>query len=315
MTSKLILLEKGIIVDGIPISKPFFRLKEQFRNLRGRSLVIGLIGSRGSGKSTGAARIIVMEYLLAKRNVWSNMPVGVDLMVKQPGGSYISKPLQTLPLGKLDLNNLDKVYQHGTIFMDEINQGVAEARRSMKQENLMFSYLLQQIRKRDLDIIWTAQSEMHVEDRLRFQTDIIIKCHDVSLLNKNAGVGEYSKWEIWDYSGLVSGGEGLSKLPASPVIFNKPWWNVFDTTQMQAGEEEEEAEEDKEQTELVNKIANYIMNFDKPKVIKDIVWGAFRIMNQKEQREITKLLIYQHGIVVDSTNRQFMVSEELAGVR
>ena len=77
---RLLILKEGIIIDQRPVRRPFFLLREMYPNLKGRAIVVGFIGPRGSGKSTGAARTLVLEYLLKRRNEWSNMPVAVDLV-------------------------------------------------------------------------------------------------------------------------------------------------------------------------------------------------------------------------------------------
>jgi hypothetical protein len=148
-------------------------------------------------------------------------------------------------LEKIDLVQLDTVFQKGLLVIDEVNMAMADALRSMSNESLMFSNILQQLRKRQLNVIWTAQSEMHVTNRLRFQSDIFIVCQDLSLMDghRNCGRGELSYWKCHDYSGIVVGEgplEGKDKWRPfwEGTVFNKPWWNSFDTHQMQGLDDE-----------------------------------------------------------------------------
>jgi hypothetical protein len=201
--------------------------------LRQRSLIIGFIGARGSGKSVGASRMAIWEYMLHGYDVWSNMDIAFTLNWKgKPVKEYHSKPLDDI-----SLTNLDDIYQNGLLLVDEVNMEFSEARRSMSNKNLMFSYILQQLRKRRMNLIWTAQSEMHCDDRLRFQSDFIIMCKDQSLVvGSKCGVGEISSWRVHDTSGIKTG--ELAKtveemIVAEWYIWNKPWWNSFDTLQLQ----------------------------------------------------------------------------------
>jgi len=209
--------------------RPWFTLSN-YRNLRGRSLVIGFVGPRGSGKSVGGARTVILDYMLKGKTIWSNMEIGFNRIYN---GSSI--PMVSQPLDRLSMEELDIVYSNGIIYVDEVNL-MMEARRSMSQENLMFSYILQQLRKRRLTIIWSAQSEMHCDDRLRFQTDIIISCSDISINNPNCEIGALSAWKAYDFSGIV---KGKSHRNIKDMVFyegvesNKPFWNKYSTWEIQ----------------------------------------------------------------------------------
>jgi len=96
------------------VTKPFSLWK--YRNLRKRSLIIGFIGPRGSGKSVGGNRTVIIDYMLRGKKVWSNMDIGFDLI---SGGNII--PIRSIPLEKLELVELDKVYSDGVIYIDEVN--------------------------------------------------------------------------------------------------------------------------------------------------------------------------------------------------
>lgn len=213
------------------LKPPFATLRTG--RLKQRSLIIGFIGARGSGKSVGASKMAIWEYMLAGYDVWSNMDISFTLNYKgKPIKEYRSKPLDDI-----SLTNLDDIYQNGLLLVDEVNMEFSEARRSMSNKNLMFSYILQQLRKRRMNLIWTAQSEMHCDDRLRFQSDFIILCKDMSLVpEKKCGVGEISYWRVHDTSGIKTG--ELAKTTEDMIIaewyvWNKPWWNSFDTWQLQ----------------------------------------------------------------------------------
>lgn len=302
----------GMVMDGHPLRPPFFSIWNRYPHLKGRSLVIGIIGPRGSGKSTAAARILTLNYLLKRKPVWSNMPVAVDIVTPNNTCDYrIGCELRSKPVpSDMDLGKCE----NGVIFFDEVNQGFADSWRSMTNESLDFAYDTQQIRKGKTDLIWTTQSETFTNPRLRFQTDIIIKCSDLSITKKKVGIGEYSRWEIWDYSGIVTGKLNVAKLPETPVVFNKPWWHVFDTTQKQEKDKKIDVKEEikTQYWDLASDIAEYVKQNEKVRPI--VIWSKWNIWDLAAKRDIMRLLASEFCIIQDTAHRYFKLDEELAGV-
>jgi len=60
------------------------------------------------------------------------------------------------------------------LLIDEI-QTIVDSRRSMKKDNLNFSYFVQQIRKRNIILLCTTQFTRTTDLRLREHTDIVVK--------------------------------------------------------------------------------------------------------------------------------------------
>jgi len=300
------------------IPEPTYRIKRPFsfwkyRNLRNRSIIVGYVGARGSGKSVGAARTVILDYMLRGRKVWSNMEIGFNLISK---GQII--PVKSQPLDKLSLVDLDEVYSNGVIYVDEVNL-LVESRRAMSHENLAFSYVLQQLRKRRLSIIWSAQSENHCEERLRFQTDIFILCEDVSISKPNCDIGAYSRWKAHDFSGIVKG----RTFPNSDenvfyrgTMWNKPWWNTFDTWQLQeagAGKSKEQEEVQSEAKRLADEISDYIKDNEIFKISKNEIWKRWKITNHKTQIQVG-ILLPSYGIFKSEDRRSYIRNEdELVG--
>lgn len=290
--------KKGMFIrDGTNtycVRPPCFSLRN-YRNLKERSLIVGFVGARGSGKSVGATRTVIMDYMLAGKQVWSNMEIGFNL---QKNGQKV--PIVSKPLNKLSLVELDKVYSDGLIYVDEVNL-LAEARRAMSQENLMFSYILQQLRKRRLTIIWSAQSELHCEDRLRFQTDIFIMCEDVSIKKQNCGIGELSLWKAHDFSGVIKGKTPRNSDDAlfyQGVQWNKPWWNTYDTWQLQdikTGVLKEDPLSI-EAHRIASEIAEY-MRDESPIASKRAIWKHFKVTDRSMMMRIGQILSAECGIV------------------
>jgi hypothetical protein len=273
--------------------------------------VIGFVGPRGSGKSVGAARTVILDYMLRSKTVWSNMEIGFNRIYNGNSIPAVSRSLDRLSLGELD-----EVYSKGIIYVDEVNL-MMEARRSMSQGNLMFSYILQQLRKRQLTIIWSAQSEQHCDDRLRFQTDIIISCSDVSITRPNCEIGALSIWKAYDFSGIVKGTTHRSTkdmLFYEGVESNKPFWNTYSTWEIQ--DATTPTKQDKRQAEA-DRIAAEIaegMKAGTPRVSKRELWKSYDILEDRGlQTAVGQILSSKHGIVkegYDSRSLYYVVEDE-----
>ena len=290
--------------------RPWFSFSN-YRNLRGRSLVLGFVGPRGSGKSVGAARTVILEHMLRGKKVWSNMEIGFNLI-----NNGTSRIVKSIPLDRLTMEELDKVYTDGIIYCDEVNL-MMEARRSMSQENLMFSYILQQLRKRRLTIIWSAQSEQHCDDRLRFQSDIIISCADISITNPKCGIGELSKWMAYDFSGIV---KGKSHHNTKDMLFyegvesNKPFWNSYNTWEIQDVKAASKQDEQQEEAELIAAEIATEMKAGLFRIHRRELWKKYDLLDDRSmQVRIGKLLSGRHGIIKENdnpTSRYYVVEDE-----
>lgn len=271
----LIIIDKGNIFT---LKAPLFSL-DKFHKLRNKSLVIGYVGARGAGKSVNAARDVAINHMMRGKKVWSNMDI--EFVFREPGKNEVL--LQTERFSKLKLKDLDEVYTDGCIYVDEINMEMAEARRAMGNENLTTNYIVQQLRKRRLNFIWSAQSEMHVDSRLRWQTDIFIKCIDKSKPN---GPGELTELKCYDYSGVLLGKSPNSQKEAEfakTTILNKPWWNIYNTWQLQGIDDEEETEENeerKEAAEIARQMFEY-MKLEAPRIEPSKLWKMWKIKDHK----------------------------------
>lgn len=285
-----------------------------YRSLRERSCVIGFFGARGSGKSVGATRTVIIDYMLRQKTVWSNMEIAFNYIANGK-----SKVFRSNNLDKLDLINLDQEYFDGLIYIDEVNL-LADSRRSMSNANLMMGYVIQQLRKRQLNVIYSAQSPRHVDRRLyEDQTDIGIVCDDFSMISPKYKLGEWSRWAANDLSGVVTGFIDNNNDPNSSVFYrsrecNKPWWNCYSTWQIQevgAGDSEE-AEEDYEVTEICNAINQMFIENDTDRIPTDVIKGKFKLSSRMSlSRKVNTMLLEAFGIGYDAPRRYLVKHEEL----
>jgi hypothetical protein len=114
------------------VLQPLFR--HQHLN---REVIIGLVGLRGDGKSGSGAVIALLDYLMNEEPVWSNMPIGVRIVIDDETAYKWSKGIlkhggtvtyRSQKLDKEGLLRFDPRYNHGCYFIDEINMEFAEAR-------------------------------------------------------------------------------------------------------------------------------------------------------------------------------------------
>lgn len=267
------------------------------------SLVIGLVGAAGGGKSCGGAGIAIFDYLLAGVPVISNMDISVTVQYKQA-----KKVFQTQPLDRssvMDLKHIQKMYKNCCLFVDEANIEFSESRRAMSNKNLLFNYVIQERRKRSMNVVFTSQHEMWVDDRLRYGTSFFIKASDAAYNNgmpKPGSLGKKSNWKVYDFSGLING-EILSDNDPRFVIYrgefhNRPFWHSYDTYQMQGLEDETEAVGDiviRDGVELsINKqkyaygleLANKIVGMGIERLPTTDLWRLLGVTERSEQTRI-----------------------------
>ncbi len=205
-------------------------------------MVLGFIGSRGSGKTCSAVAVAVCDFLLRGLPVWSNVPIEVKVIYKDAVKYYSSNPLS-----ELDMLDLTTDYGSGCVVYDEINMEAAEATRFSSSANLAFSYALQQIRKRQLTLLWTCQGWNWVDNRLRWQSDYVIACRE-GMFEKNINtpaMGHKSVWRVHDLSG-ISGKFDFDYelkhhfisdfLTSKHLMYLRPWWGAYSTELLQGQE-------------------------------------------------------------------------------
>lgn len=231
------------------------------------SLVFGLIGPRGSGKSVGGAAIAVIDFLLTGKVVWSNMNIELVVAYRSTTDNrVISKLFSSQPLDKaalMDINDFESQFANGLIMIDEVNIEIGDSRRSMANSMVFFDYMLQEIRKRKMNILYQLQSEQWSGGRLRWQTDIYIICRDSSFISgkpSKESIGRFSKWSIHDMSGIITGELKYNPRirdridPYKTITFwNTPFWNTYSTAQLQRHQKFDPTKVDKvlNDTELV----------------------------------------------------------------
>lgn len=230
------LLKRGC--NGEEIIDAMLRLYHRYRNfkvdyLAESELTLGFIGYRGTGKSASIAKVVGEDFLLAGKRAWSNMPINIKVVYKDA-----AKTFSTQELPKLKLLQGDEQFKNGVVVLDEVNMEVAEASRFMSNTNLEFTNQIQQIRKKGLDVIWSAQNWNSIDARLRWQSDFIVLCS----CDRPENRGIISHWRVMDSTGLSGKLDFETELRSHYLMdkivnqgnaYIRPWWFAYETKKLQ----------------------------------------------------------------------------------
>ena len=169
-------------------------------------MIIMYKGRRGAGKTL----TMVKDALSFYDNGWtiySNFDISI------PYKKISNEDIINLP------NN--KGIRDCVLMIDEI-QTIIDSRRSMKSDNLNFSYFIQQIRKRNIILLCTTQFTRTTDLRLREHVDIIVK----PKINLNYPIVEAQYFDI-------TSEEDLGFIESRIIIFNPALvWGLYDTNEI-----------------------------------------------------------------------------------
>lgn len=207
-------------------------------------------GPRGGGKSAAMAYAIYTKYMRKGIPVYSNMPV----RVKEKSG----RVYETMDLDTADMMSLDKKLMNCCIAIDEIGRWV-NARRSTTDNNLVFDYIMQQIRKLRLSVLFSVQQLNWIDVRLRFQTDLEFECQDWYFKNRRVQKGTVILIDVRDLSGKASGTSyyKTGRIWRHMTLHAKPIWNWYNSYQ----------------TQDINEVNPFEFENKKQPMVNDEVWS------------------------------------------
>lgn len=165
-------------------------------------VLVGIIGELGAGK-TLALTYIGFKKMREGRIVYSNYHLKSPYFKKY---NFVESAKQIEDMNK------------GIALMDEFWIWL-DSRESTKQRNKIISGILLKSRKRDIDILYTSQSIMQMDVRVRRVTDFIIK----PVLTHNEKVCTLYYFRAYNfYMGLTH--------PEHVARFYAPYvWKMYDT--------------------------------------------------------------------------------------
>ena len=196
-----------------------------------KSIVAAYVGARGSGKTLGMS-IEAVFYMLAGKTVISNYPVKFSF--QDEDGQV--RHYESIPLDMQALVTFDKSIKDGIILLDEFNLW-CNSRTSGTIANRLLSIIFQMIRKRHLSVYIACQDFRTLDKNIRFQTDIICECFDLSFRYPNLKPGTHISQMITDYSGIVTGralykGDDAfawQRNTKTRILHAYKFWNVYET--------------------------------------------------------------------------------------
>lgn len=125
-------------------------------------------------------------------------------------------------LSNQDIINLPNTNINDCVLLIDEIQTIIDSRRSMKGDNLNFSYFIQQIRKRNIILLCTTQFTRTTDLRLREHVDVIVK---PKMIHKYPVVEAV-------YIDLTSE-EDLGFLETKSIIYNPMiFWDMYDTNEI-----------------------------------------------------------------------------------
>jgi len=183
------------------------------------SLVIGIEGHKGAGKSALAAAL-ALDMGRRGFSIVSNTPLRLPDNI----------PVRTTDRGLdaiLDVC-LDLVGARDTVLLiDEAHVSLA-ASGGVSNLSKLLSAAVGQSRKVRLWVIYTTLSVQWVESRLRAITDLVARVTDAAVLGMTTRRGEMALVQWYDHSGIVTGRVG--GYPMGETLFRvRRVWALFDT--------------------------------------------------------------------------------------
>ena len=191
------------------------------------SRVICYTGPRGSGKSLAMTKS-AMKYMAHRIPCWSNC--GIHFEVSSLGNGRPGGYFESLPFDINAFRAFEQEYTDGVVCIDEVPLW-ADSRRSMSVANILLNKVFTLIRKRNLVVLLTAQSEDWLDNRIKFQIDALVHCYDLSYLNHNFKKGTMIAMTIMDKSGIYRGRPGFTW--QRTLKGAQKYWDCFNSWQEQ----------------------------------------------------------------------------------
>lgn len=125
-------------------------------------LIIGIEGGIGAGKTLVMTYLLLQEYRKCQKRIIANYH------------------LRDIPYRYVEFQEFledalsQRAYRNSAIAIDEAHVWV-DSRTSQKKTNLLFTYLMLQTGKQDVNLYYTTQEFGQVDKRLRQRTDIAIE--------------------------------------------------------------------------------------------------------------------------------------------
>jgi len=190
------------------------------------SLVSGITGPRGSGKSLLLAYLGVMDMKHGRRIV-SNIDIHGPVKRR---GKLVEVKSELLSFDAI--LSLSETLEECVVCIDEINLWFSSM-RAMSNANRIAGNFTQLIRKRNISLNYTTQNFKWVDGMIRWQTDLLVACQDIfhTPYGKEEGIGrgEYIRYITVDRSGYLTGiPYEVSGKYYPGILEARPIWPYYD---------------------------------------------------------------------------------------
>jgi len=173
-------------------------------------MIIGFIGTVGSGKTLGMTRE-GYKYHLKGMKVFANY--GLDFPHEKLTSARFTELIQE-----------NTQLQDCVIMLDELHVWL-DSRNSMKKKNKTITYFILQTRKRNVRLLYTTQHFDQVDKRLRNTTDILVFCRNVTNQKSITEVGLTLLEQEYFFQ--------YGHSPARRYVYlANQWYDLYDTSEI-----------------------------------------------------------------------------------
>lgn len=176
---------------------------------KAENIITGCYGHKGHFKTTTGVLFTWLENMRGTRkHLYSNIELKISNFKFLKGD---------------DLVTLDKKLDDSIIFIDELHE-YADCRDSMSIQNKRVAHFFLQSRHTKSNIYYTTQYKDQVDRRIQRITDVDIICENIYYDRDNDGHDDLARITIIDK-------RGTGYKPISKILYMKPIWELFDSTE------------------------------------------------------------------------------------
>jgi len=175
-------------------------------------MIVGIIGARGTGKTLSMAKTCD-EMLKKGKTVYTNFHLNLKSINKR-----YHKQVKLLD-NEFFKNYKDMKLYNCCLFIDEIYVYI-DSRMSGSKRNRIWSYFINQTRKRGVDLYFTTQFFRQVEIRLRMNTEFFVFPRIIKQDDKLIVINYIYKY-----------GDRLKKIGIEKFLGNA-YFNIYDTDEI-----------------------------------------------------------------------------------
>jgi len=169
------------------------------------------------------------------------------------------------------LYTLDAGVSEAVVAIDEINLW-ADSWAWNNTASKLLTIIFQQLRKRSLSFYLTCQNFQWLNNRLRWQTDLHVRCFDWSHGHPGVEPGSIIKQTLYDMSGFFTGypfggdhkgydGYGTRNV-VDRLFYGKRFWGIYDTLNVFTPEEYSTRYKEVKETKLIQ--GGQVVTIDSP---------------------------------------------------